>query len=367
MHYNLKKIKDLKMRDKAEQRLDAIKMVTVNSMMALSRYCVIADDRPIMNVKGKPTDIFSYKERTYGIKLFDSTNARVIILLGDRGTGKTIGLFRIIHSMIKKGYTVIVFGEDRRKEFRFANFPVDQRTDQNYYKTVYNQGTDREGMPITIYCDEPDLPIEKQIESFKGTDKEWESLKGVVLFESKKVTEKEFRDGYTKDKKGNISRETYKVYRKAELARVMDSFLKWRAYNRKKKVALAVNEAQNFLGSTVDKSTWGIFHESEKLITDIRGLGCPVVMNTQYLSKLKKSGRQNDVLFLSHITDSNERRLISEIYNKPNLKVLLSIPGMKTNHEFFKIEYGKQAKVKFLLPPYMPENPNPLREMFNKK
>lgn len=364
MTYNLKKIKDPKLKDQAELRLNAIKMLTVNSMMALSRYTKIMDEKPIMDVKANPTDIFTYKDKAYGLKLFDGMNARVIIVLADRGCGKTIGLFRCIHSLLAKGYLVVVFGEDRRKEFRFAHFPVTQEANGTYYQTVHRQGTERTGMPLKIFCDDPEYPIEKDITSFKGTKEDWEKLSGVVLFESKKVTEKEIRDGFSKDKKGKINRETFKIIRKAELTRIMETFLKWRSVSRKKKVALAINEAQNIIGSTVERSTWGIFHESEKLFTDIRGLGVPVILNTQYISKLKKGARQNDVLFMSHITDESERRLIANIYNKPMLKHALAIPQMKLNHEFYKIEYGKRFKVKFLLPPYMPENELDLRKLY---
>lgn len=367
MSYHIKNVRDKEQRKRLEKRFDAQKMLAVNSFMILMRYAKLSKEKfSLADIEPKPTDIILHKNRTYGIRLFEGSNALVNIIIADRGCGKTIALLRIIYAVINMGYTVIIFGNDLRKEFRFASFPLAFAVNQSMNDILHQQKEKAHGLPITVYCDEPKFPIERDIKDFDGKPKEWNSLSGVVLFESDDVTEKvveverdEFLEG---------GRRRTKIYRKHRLSLVIDSFIKWRSDDRTKKIVLCLNEAQRFIGSVVDQESWGLFHSAEKLFTEIRGLGVPVIMNTQYISRIKKSGQQFDVLYGSLLTSPTERRKLSEIYNIKNLKSLLAIPTIKPEHVFFKVEYGKTYKIRFLVPPCMPENSKySLEDLFGGK
>jgi hypothetical protein len=355
MSYRIKNVRDMKQRDILERRFDAQKMLAVNSFMILMKYARMSKERfSLSDIKPQPTDIIIHKNRTYGIRLFDGSNALVNIIIADRGCGKTIALLRIIDAIINMGYTVIVFGNDLRKEFRFASFPMARSVNPRMYDILLKQNEKPRGLPVTIYCDEPKFRVEKDIKDFDGKPEDWNKLSGVVLFESEEVLEKVVE--IERDEILEGGRVRTKIYREHRISKVIDSFVRWRSENRKKKIVLCLNEAQRFIGSVVDKESWGLFHSAEKLFTEIRGLNVPVVMNTQYISRIKKSGQQFDTLFGSLITSPVERRKLSEIYNVKNLKSLLAISTIKSEHIFFKLEQGKTFKIKFLVPPCMPEN-----------
>jgi hypothetical protein len=366
--YKLTTIKDKTTRDKMEVRLNALRTLAVKSFMVLDvQSKMLAEELGTVPEGIKNTDIYSYKNEGHGLDLFEGQNAKVVIILGDRGTGKTIGLLRTIYAILNMGYTVIIFGNDLRKELRFASFKADQRVNQTMYQEIRKYGDEPKGLPLTIYCDSPEFPIEKNIVDFKGTKAEWAALSGVVLFESEIVDKREDVTSTIVDPKTGKTRHNVTIIKTHRLSKIIDSFMRWRAMDRTKKVVLALNEAQRFMGSVVDKETWGLFHDSEKLFTEIRGLSVPVIMNTQYITRLKKSGQQFDELFASTITNPDERKKVADVYNIPTLRTWLSIPELKTRNHFFMVRGNSARKVKFLVPPCMPENNKfTLKQLFER-
>jgi hypothetical protein len=353
--YNINKIQNIKMKQEMEKHFDAQKMLAVKSHMILSKYSRMSAEKFVIGpINAKPTDIILHKGRTHGLKLFERTNALVNITVADKGGGKTTALMRKMYATINMGYTVIVIGNDTRNEFRFASFPLTKSVDENMYRMLLRQGEKPMGLPIKIYCDEPKYPIEKSIKDFQGTPEEWESLSGVVLFESTEIDEKSV------DIKKDIFSESRgvrtKIVKEHTLSRIIRSLILWRSSNRKKKIVLCLNEAQKLLGSESDSDTWGLFRSGENLFTEIRGLGIPALLNTQYIARLKKIAQQSDVLYASMIRNPQERAKLSETYNVRSLKSHLIIPNIKDDHIFFKVERGIPFKVRFLVPPCMPEN-----------
>jgi hypothetical protein len=365
LNYRLTKIKDLVIRRHAEETLNTLKTLTVKSFMVLSKYVEISKEKiKTIGVKSKPTDIFIKGGVASGIKFFDGNNARVFIIIADRGTGKTIGLLRFIWSMYNQGYTVIIFGNDVRKEFRFASFKLNQSVDPTMYHILYEHGEKPQGLPIKIYTDHPKYPNEYSIEEFIKRP-HWNRLKGIILFESEIFDEEKVLKEY---EVGDKTKKTLKIIKKHRLSKVMKSFIRWRAENRTRKIAVALNEAQRIIGSVIDKETWEVAHTGESLFTEIRGLSCPVVLNTQYLSRLKKSGQQFDVLFASYLTNMEERTKLANIYGMKNLRTVLGIQELKDKKMFFMIHRNKMSKIKFLVPPCMPENNKyTLDELYEKE
>jgi len=271
--------------------------------------------------------VFIQNDKPQGIKLFDkSKNAKVIIIVGDKGTGKTIALFRCIYSIWKQGYTVIVFGEDIRKEFRFATKPLlfdDKR--QLFYILTKKQKEKTCGLPITIYTKEPKYSFEHDVKDFKGLKTEWNRLKGVVLFEH-------------------------------DLVRIMNGFIKYRSENRTKKMVMCLNEAQNFVSSqSATGSEFYLFYKSSSLFVDLRGFVIPVIMNTQSLTKISKKARQFDEYFISHIDEPGERIKIAKRVGIANLSNILGMPHLKQDHLFIHVSENKMKEVRFLIPPNLTE------------
>lgn len=365
MDYNIRRIKEDKKRARAEQEMNTIKTLCVKSSMILKMYSDMAKEKvSAYKIQTKPIHIFIKNGKPMYINLFDGNNARVFIMLGDRGTGKTIGLLRFIWSCYRQGNVVIIFGKDTRKEFRFASFKLMNSVDHSMWQTLHDSGEQAEGFPMTIYTDDPKYPNEYSLLDFLERPK-WDNMKGIVLFESEEFdTRKEVMEYETTE--GNI-KERIKLRKEYRLTKIMESFIKWRSENRTKKIVVALNEAQNIVGSVIDAGTWHIAHSGEKLLTDIRGLSCPVVLNTQYMTRLKKSGQQFDVLFASYITNTEERKKIANIYGMRNLTTLLGVADVKDKKLFYMIARGNVSKIKFLPPPCMPENNKyQLEELYKK-
>jgi Ni2+-binding GTPase involved in maturation of urease and hydrogenase len=357
INYNLNKIHDPERRAKAEENLNAIRTMTVRSFMFLDKYSKMSKEKiTVDGIPIKPTDVFVYNGKAYGLKLWEGNNAQVINILADRGAGKTVALMRCIYSCLNQGYTVIVIGNDTRNEFRFASFPLTFESNQSMYSFIKRQNEKVRGLPITIYCDEPKYPNEKSIDDFNGTPKEWQSLNGVILFESEKIDESEMIKSIIIDEKTGRDKKSKEIIRTHRLIKIMKSFIKWRAENRTKKIVMCINEAQRLFGSMVTRRTAKLFFQSDELLENIRGMSVPLILNTQYLSKLRKAGRQANIGFFGYVTNPKERRLISETYGIKTLKSLLLIPELMKKKLFFKTSGQKVHKIRFLVPPFMPEN-----------
>ena len=290
----------------------------------------------------KPEHVYINNGRSYPIEWFNGSNAQSIILIGGRGSGKTTGTLRIIYSAWKSGYTVLVMGEDTRKEFRYAYHPLLSTTvTRNYLATLRDKQHEKpEGLPMTIYTNKDDIKYpacERDSDSFKGTKEEWNSLSGVVLFEN-------------------------------DWARVMKSFIDWRSDDKTKPIILVINEAQNVIPTITTKGKWHAAKEASEFLVQIRGNGCPIVLNTQSLFKIHKEGRaEKDLLFAGYMGEDSDRKKVALDINRKELRVYLSRHKLKETNTFLFMYQDKMHYVKFLLPPCQPETTKKsLPYFFNK-
>jgi hypothetical protein len=346
--YKIDKMKPTE-REKYIVQYDPLKEVAIASFMFLKKYSVIIE-RDMKDFFFKETardqDVYFNKQGKARPILFFNPEPQCVIVLGNRGTGKTIATIRVIMSALIQGFTVIVFA-DPRGEFRFVAHPLKSRDDKYMWDKMKAQGINPKGLPITFYTERPSHDKDKDISDFEGTDKDWESLSGIVVFRGTKIAI---------DVEEGVGRNV-RLKHVNHVARVMKSFEIWREQKQEKKVLIALNEAQEFIGSEADRTEWELYHAGTRLVTNVRGYNCPILLNTQFLSRLKTPARQFDILFTSMITLDKERKLIANIFGRNEIKNFLAPTKdgsfLMEKHIFYKFEKGRYEQVKFLAVPCM--------------
>jgi len=331
--YRKKSAKD-KEKAKLEVKMwmDVLRMFFLKKVVEIVNMIYRKGERPVIQtmIKVNPTDVYFHIRKNgtmspYAMKFFDDEGrAMTIILTGDKRSGKTIGWLKIIESALNQGYTVFIFGKDTRLELRWANFPISKSV-ESLYDLVVGQGQMPRGLPIKIYTDNPEYPIERDASKFGRTSYQWNRITGVNVFES-------------------------------DLLRIMKSFGRWRSRDKSKKIVAMFNEMHEFIPATPRKGEWEFVQEVKRMFTHIGGWRCPVVGTTQYVNKIDANARQIDVIISSYLTNLKDRKAIANIANDRRYAVWLGDQTLKPNNYFWMFHENRAAKIRFILPRCMPES-----------
>lgn len=318
--------------------INIVQMLKTKKYKSRDKKIKISETHSYYHIKG---DRIS---KAYKIDFFDELNrAMTILILGDKRCGKTIGWLKVMESAIEQGYTIFVFGKDTRLEMRWASFPMDDsvvkpENGKSLYDKLIEQGQEPRGLPIKIYNNNPEYPIEYDISDFGGTPDEWESQSGIVVFED-------------------------------DLIRISKSFGEWRSRNKTKKIIAMLNEMHEFIPSMPKKGKWGLTQDVKDVFTHIGGWRCPLIGTTQRVSLIDSSARQIDIIIASYHSNIKDRKAIADIIGDKRIAHYMDSKVLKKNNHFWMFKGDEKAKIKFIIPRCMPESSgvSDLDEMFKNR